>query len=342
MGIGIDGRLHYRVKVLQEWSDDTLMAVLAHEILHLALGHPHRGIGKDRFLFRLASDLVVNDILWDERLSQYLPVGALNPRNHGFQISFLNIKIADIDRKSVEQIYDELARGKVEEKIREYSERKTKKPSMDREEENRRMGIWEDHTWNSPDDLRNASCESADFNENARKSSDAWMRRMIDAEIECRARGDSTSARIREVLRNAFAPRIPWHIYLQEFIEKNVISDFSFRRPRRSSQATGVLLPSVIRENIVVYFHIDSSGSVRKEELTLALSELRYLMNSHPNIKAYVIVSDILISFTDGVSNIPMAFHRLPSDMPRLVVLNGYCDRRIEASLRRCSDVIII
>ena len=386
-GIGIDGRLHYRTDFIQRCSDDTLMAVIAHGTLHLALGHPNRGIGRDWLLFGIAADLVVNDILGDEGLSKYLPSAAVKPKNHGFKNEFLNIDITDIDRKSVEQIYDELVRQRVPEKISEFAASEEKKSSEGGVAESEPVKLWEFHTWSRPDNPNNNPGGRSDFNEDAGKSEGLWLRRMLDAEIECRARGDSINARIREILNTALAPRIPWHIYLQEFVEKNVISDSSFRRPRRSSQATGICLPSVTRENIIVYFHIDSSGSVHKDELELALSELRYMMNSHSNIKSYVIVCDrrirdiyefegqsdeiisrirprggggtshspvvdwinnnsegngIFISFTDGISNIPGAFRRLPSEMPRLVVLTGICDIKTETEIRGCADVVTI
>jgi predicted metal-dependent peptidase len=55
--------IFYNKEFMENLSDDALEFVILHELLHIILAHPSRGIGKDNQKFNVACDIVVNDIL---------------------------------------------------------------------------------------------------------------------------------------------------------------------------------------------------------------------------------------------------------------------------------------
>jgi predicted metal-dependent peptidase len=71
--------------------------------MHIVLQHLGRGQGRDRLLFNVANDIIVNDILVTDNIE--LPPDGLIPQNHSFQID-KNLTITEIDKKSSEDIYE--------------------------------------------------------------------------------------------------------------------------------------------------------------------------------------------------------------------------------------------
>jgi len=56
-------RIFYNREFMNNLSDDSFDFIIFHELMHILLDHPRRGIGKDHQKFNVACDIVVNDIL---------------------------------------------------------------------------------------------------------------------------------------------------------------------------------------------------------------------------------------------------------------------------------------
>jgi predicted metal-dependent peptidase len=66
MGVGLRGRqamLMYNPVLLDKWSDDTIVNVLKHEVLHIILNHHGRIGSRNHQLGNIAADLVVNQMV---------------------------------------------------------------------------------------------------------------------------------------------------------------------------------------------------------------------------------------------------------------------------------------
>ena len=102
-----DGKNYfYNPKFIDKLSENELNFLTAHEVLHAALGHIWRRETRDRLLFNIAADLVVNAMIkeLDEHASFFeMPEGGLYSK--------------DFRDKSVEEVYDMLynrfGKGKV-------------------------------------------------------------------------------------------------------------------------------------------------------------------------------------------------------------------------------------
>ena len=68
--------------------------------------------------------------------------------------------------------------------------------------------------------------------------------------------------------------KVNWKTLLQKYITNTIPTDYTFARPRRSSRALGIYLPSVVKENVEIYVSIDTSGSISQDDLTDFLSEM--------------------------------------------------------------------
>ena len=91
-----DGRtVYYNSRMMRYHTDENQRFYLAQQLLHLALAHYARGLGRDPAVWRRASDAVANHMLRDE----------------GFRVPMDAVLLADREEKSAEEIYDIMAAG---------------------------------------------------------------------------------------------------------------------------------------------------------------------------------------------------------------------------------------
>ncbi len=97
---------------------------------------------------------------------------------------------------------------------------------------------------------------------------------------------------IQEVIDQLIKPRIPWYVLLNQYIQKVIMSDFSWVPPNRRLLAKGIILPSTIKEFIEVVVALDTSGSISDDELTKFVSEAHSIIVSFANVKMHIIECD--------------------------------------------------
>ncbi len=78
MGIFASGRLVANPGFTARLSNDDLVFVLAHELLHLALRTHDRAVGSSRLEFNYAHDYIINDMLRHALGVQKIPAGGLD------------------------------------------------------------------------------------------------------------------------------------------------------------------------------------------------------------------------------------------------------------------------
>ena len=397
IGVTGNGDLYYVPEYIEAMSNDALMAVLAHEVLHPGLGTMFRLGTRDKQLWNIASDIVINDILVDEGLGDGLNETFKNsfademfkkmggekagerleliPHNH--TLSTLGITITDINRKTAEEIYDELLSSpKVGQKQKGAAQ------GFGGEGDGSAMGEQP-----SDNEGKDGKGDKDGMGKTPQQREAKWRKRLINAATAAQLGGKgrgTVPGRIAEMIDQMLNPQVPWWIYIEQWIERSLISDFSYRRPRKTFYDTGIYLPSVIREGIDVVIHFDTSGSMTKEQLAVAMSEAYYLLNAHPNVHIWLLICDaqlhevvelttqeahevkktkmsgrggtshtpvvewilkekpdapVLISFTDGYSNIDECYPDLPPSCRRLLVLTG-CDATHGQELAKHAELI--
>lgn len=105
ISVDIKGNIRYNSEWIDKQSEKEVEGVLCHEVMHIVLQHLERRGGRDGQLYNIANDMKVNDILVQENME--LPKdGVIPDRNHTFTQG--NITVTKIDEKTSELIYDEL------------------------------------------------------------------------------------------------------------------------------------------------------------------------------------------------------------------------------------------
>ena len=117
---GIDARGHLRVN--EKWADQFdyqyLMGLLAHEVGHLAFGHLFRLGRRIPSVFNLANDIEINNMLLKNGMK--LPADGLLPQNDEISLYGGKVVIKNISEKHSEELYDELYRKLEENNLIEH------------------------------------------------------------------------------------------------------------------------------------------------------------------------------------------------------------------------------
>ena len=253
LGINAKGELYFNPKFIKSCDDKEIAALLCHEILHLALQHPFRLQNRDQRLFNVAADLKVNEII--ASIPMKLPTTDLIPSG-GCWI-FKDIKIKDIDKKSAEQIYQELLKYKS----------KLKKLEADL-------------------DLKSSGQKELSETE-LRELAKEWRNRANAAMSS--AKGNIPKG-LERVLKELEYPTLPWlQIIKQRF--KSVSRERNWKKINKKYQPW--YFPGTARNKaLTAVIAIDTSASMSQDELTKVLSEIWGLAETFRHIKFYLITCD--------------------------------------------------
>ena len=264
--------LYYNPDWLKPLSDGQLEMLLCHETLHLAFEHLVRNGTRNHLLFNCATDICINNILVNNKFKM-VSCGII-PKNN--EIDFAGVHIIDIDKKSAEAIYDEL------------SSKVKQNPKNNKLMESSRFdGHITDDLKAKSNGTEEEQKQAKEIKENLKK----WKELLTEASAHARNKGQIPAGMDLHI-DNLLESRVDWKTLLYKFVTNNCLSDYSYSRPSRRSQACGFYMPHMTKEEINVMVAIDTSGSIQQAELTEFVSEIVYMAKSFNNIKMKVIFCD--------------------------------------------------
>jgi len=291
------GNLRYCEKWVKGLDDEQIMGVLAHEVLHLALMHMDRGLGKEGSIFNKSNDLVANDILNGEKFR--LPSGGLIPEaDHTFKI--WNKTIEKIDEKSSEEIYAELY--PLVDKIKTWESGGTGSgkggskgsglTSKEKKEADEKLKGFDDHDYgDNPEEEKKQAEDSEGGKFGPQTPRDKWKKIVAEAAQLAKQQG-RLPAGLERRIEDVMDSKVGWRHKLYKYIVDQIIHDYTWSMPSKRAAALGVYLPKTLRESVQIVVSIDTSGSIGRDELKEFTSELLAIGNSFPNIKLDVIICD--------------------------------------------------
>jgi predicted metal-dependent peptidase len=211
-------------------SPDELLGVLAHEVMHNALGHPFRRGHRDLARWNIACDLAVNPLLLDAGFT--LPSSRIVP-GEGDCEKFPKGKSAD-----------------------EYYSLLEENPPPSQEEtasDPGGCGSVTDPSDGSPSETESVAGE--------------WQVAVAQAEQAARTRGELPEglARVVETIQH---PQQDWREVLCSFVSTVARNDYSWSRPNRRYLWQGLYLPGFHSDELgEIVIAVDTSGSVNNRQL---------------------------------------------------------------------------
>ena len=282
-------------KFVKKLNDQELEFILIHEVMHIVLDHCKRKVDSwDQYLFNVAADIVVNsNILYSYKMDK----SKITIREYGESMHLAPNKKEGYNY-TLEQVYEMISGGK-------KSNAKDSK--------------------NNKNNLNNSSFDDHSFWPNDGGDNEEWKQILVEAkkisDLVKQAR-EKDSGNIPKLLEREINelinPQLDWREILQDFICEET-NDYSFNPPDRRMQWNPLLLPDFNeKEESVsnIWFVIDTSGSVRQEELTACISEIVSAFEQFDNK-----ISGI-VSYFDSEITEPSPFHSL-EDFKKVKIVGG-------------------
>jgi predicted metal-dependent peptidase len=302
-----DGRsILYAPAFVDELTPAELETVLAHEVLHCALGHHCRRGTRDPRLWNEAADLAINPILIANGFT--LPAGAL-----------LDPTFGDL---SAEEIYARLGEQRREES--RPAPEQAQQPNMasspglgqeSREQQSPepRNGartpatstpgvVRNESLFQSPDTGRFGEVWDATDEQGSRASQAENSRQQQEWNIASEQAMRSANscgrepANLARPLHESRQSKQDWRALLRDFVAATSPCDYRWTPPNRRYIASGLYLPSVERAGVgTIVVAVDTSGSIGEEELEQFAGEITAIADEAKPAAIHIMYCDAAV-----------------------------------------------
>ncbi len=284
---GTDARyFYYNPKFIHHLNLAQTQFMLSHDAMHCALAHFARRQHRELKRWDIACDHAVNLLLWDEGLKP--PAGCLmNPEYHGLTAEEIyplippNTSEQTID----DHLYDnESGSGTQSQPNNQQS------PQNQQSEQSAGEGQGQGEGSEPPPEQRQGESpgdgakqtqgagnqpQIAGLSETEKEELGRQWQQRLAAAAQQAAQAGKLSQSLARMVDNLLQPQLPWRMLLARYMKVAARDDYSFQRPsRREGEA---ILPSLSSNMIDVIVVLDTSGSIKDEELREFLSEVDVL-----------------------------------------------------------------
>jgi predicted metal-dependent peptidase len=277
MGVDNKGRCSYNKDFVLSLTDEQLMGVICHEVMHCALDHLDRRGSKHAGIWNISADLVDNHLLNQNNLK--LPDGCLMPYNDEYTLklpSGTEITIKDISKRGAESIYTEIHDKWIED------------GGQDGEE----LGNnFDEHQFGDEKDGGNSGQDGEDIDGMSQRDSQFWKNKMVESAMASKMAG-KYPAGMERWIDEITNPKLSWNKLLARFLRKNLPYDYSWRTPNKKAYATGIYLPRIEKEGVEITFLIDTSGSMSEKDLATCFGEINGIIKSNHGVSLRVVYHD--------------------------------------------------
>jgi predicted metal-dependent peptidase len=246
-------------------SEPELVGVVAHEVLHCALGHHARRGIRDPLRWNVACDLAVNPVLLGAGFA--LPQSRLMPGESEFA-----------------QLPGDLSAEEYYARLPDSDGQKSDDPGQGTDT----GGVGQDSGGDERRKDDPGGCgtvqDAGDGSPAVRQESEArWQVAVAQATRIAQERGQvdlpgGLSRAVEEILR----PSVPWQEVLREFITRSARNDYRWTWPNRRFMSRRMYLPSLAGESLgEVVVAVDTSGSIGQAELDHFAAEVQGILDTY-------------------------------------------------------------
>ena len=282
---GVDGHnLYVNPEWVKKLNDDERIGLLAHEVMHVALGHiwPWRRQWREKKKWNSAGDYVINAIL----------------RKEGFTLPKNGLHDPQYDNMSAEAVYDKLA---------EDEKKNGKSPEPTWEDLLEGM-VGEGGGQGDKEGKDGKSGSSKMSKDEMKKMEQEWKERLIEAVHIAKMKG-KVPAGMERLVDDVVSPKVPWYALLDQYVNEIMRDDYNELIHDRRYVQYGIYLPDMYSEGCDVCIGVDTSGSIGPEEIKLFVSESIGILRSR-NVRSVRIMAcdaeihlDVTLNAWDPIPN---------------------------------------
>jgi predicted metal-dependent peptidase len=256
-----DGRkFYYNREFIKTLKPPQLLFLHAHEVLHVVYEHMFRRGDRDKALYNMSADYLVNYVLTQANIGD-MPLGGLIDRHI-------------TDDLSTEEIYALLEKRavKIQQTLDVHLDIKGSKNGPQQAESGQSSS-------SGPPQQLSAE-EIADIRET--------MRSVVMQAAQNSPAG-KLPAGIKRMINQLLTPKINWRRALTTILRSTIKYDYTYMRPSRRSYQSGILLPGQdVLDKLDVVVFIDGSGSTTREMVTDFLSECQGISRTFRDFKMLI------------------------------------------------------
>jgi len=270
--------IRYNPDFIERLTPDQVAGLLAHEVMHPALGHLHRLPPNAEG--NIAGDFAINNLLDNynnELRSQQFR--SMSKVKRPLELPEGGLLDHELDDLSAEQILGLLRAGKLGIKVVRVKTR------------NDDQGSWGEFEGQADGDGEEAEDEEgsdADGKGEPGQAGDAknrpgrtpvemaaeWERRLVQAATATKMQGGDLPGCIRKLVDRFINPRVPWQRLLERFVENTADADYSWHRPDRRFLDDDIVIPEIHDTTLgEIVVAVDTSGSIFADEEALGSFE---------------------------------------------------------------------
>ncbi len=254
-----DGKkLEYSSDFLDGASISEIEFILANGAMHQSLAHENRKNGRSGWLWQMATDMAINDMLVENGLDK--------PLEAQYRVRFAGMY--------AEEIYAELKSDILHEEVNSSNlNQDDQDTDLDKLEElNQEVS--------TEKELQQEIIKEQLLAEEAIS--------LLESEFK---RGEAPS-HIDRFFKVDFFGKIDWRDELKSALDRYFRDDYMLIPPNKKFLSQGIYLPSTTSQTFRLVIAIDSSGSVDEELLSQFLSEVNFLMSLVSHYQIELIVCD--------------------------------------------------
>jgi predicted metal-dependent peptidase len=282
--IATDGRsVFYRNDYVEGCSDQELVGLLAHEVMHPAMQHHTRRGDRDPGLWNEAADYAITPILMDA----------------GFVLPGAPLLNREYCGMTAEQIYEALRKSQDDAKSGSRDDPETDDPG-----DGDSLGDEGGGGNGAPDDRAEESSEAVGQPGGVLDAPDPdqqeaeWQVALKQATQVAHMMGQlpgGITLAVDEVLR----PRVAWKSILRRFVQQSATADYSWRMPNRRYIAARLYLPDLRSDSLPsIVVVVDSSASTHAV-LPAFKAELQSIVEECQPESTIVIMADAIVQRVD-------------------------------------------
>ena len=274
--MAVDGvHLFYHPPFVQTLSEEELVGVIAHEVMHCAYSHFSRRGHRDARKWNIGGDFRIN----------------IDIKAAGFTLPMKPMTLNQLMAGQTGHLYDPQFANMSTEEIYEKIPDPPKQPDGG-------SGL-DDGGCGAVLDAGQGQGQGAD-KVSPEQVAHEWQANVRMAVSVARAaNAGQTPGYLERLVRQLKRPKVSWRDMTRQFIDQSMTTDYSYRKPNRRHISSGLILPGNVPDALheLVMF-VDCSGSISDEMMRSYVSEVAGALDDGTCDKLWVVYAD------DGVRHV--------------------------------------
>ncbi len=252
-------RFLYNDEFIQNCTKEELFFILTNCVMHHILSHQQRKLKRKGYLWQLATDYAINNLLFKNGLK--IPEGV------NFDKKFKDMY--------AEEIYDVLKKELIESGIDSFDEENIQNRNETKSK-----------------DLTKSFRQVKNIKENLEEKDEEQWEYSATLAKEVAMRKSLMPLGFERLAKKVVAQNIDWKFELYNAINRHMRNNYAFMPPNKKHLYRGFALPSLTSDTLSLIVAIDTSGSIQEDILGAFIEEFKSIMQNFPSVNIELLIAD--------------------------------------------------